>query len=168
MLSWIISLMMLCAPMDAPLGRFPEVARAIHEASHGDPEKISILVALGAREGHFNPDAVATDWTPYPSYGLFQISSSNFGWLGITRKEATSAHDSAPIALRLIEKSFWVCSEHPREEKLAWFAGGGPSCEIEEAIRDSRNRMALADYLLRVRPAPVHFFECDPIVLKHR
>ena len=155
---WLLHLMLLCAPADAPLWRFDEIADAIHDASEGDAEHAAVLVALAAREGHFNPDAVAADHAGY-SWGLYQIHESNFGWLGITWDDATSALSSSPIALRLVEESRRVCRARPEEERLAWYAAGGPTCDVPEGLADSRNRVALEKWLLRTSPAPTHFVE---------
>jgi hypothetical protein len=159
--AWILALIALCAPHDASPDAFPEIAHAIDVASHEAPlyaeddgveRTAAELVALAAREGHMRADAMAMDWAGF-SFGLYQLHSTNFRRLGITWREADTPLEATRAALVLLAESHRVCHRRPLAEQLAHYASGGPSCDVPEGLTASRNRMALAAYLLRARPA---------------
>lgn len=158
MILWLLRLIALSAPSDAPYYARQDIAQAVIDATGGDPEPIAELVALGAKEGHFNPEAVSTDWAGH-AFGVWQLHESNFGWLHITQEEACDPYTSAPVALRLVRKSFEVCARRPWEERLGWYAAGGPTCNVEEGLEDSRIRLALALRLLQRMPPPTVFYD---------
>jgi hypothetical protein len=156
---WILALFALCAPPDASRGDFPEIARAFDVAAHEAPlyatddgveRTVRELVALATRESHLRPDAMGADWAGF-SFGLFQIHETNFPRLGITWHEAISPLASARIALKLLAESHRVCRARPLAEQLGHYASGGPTCDVPEGLAASRNRMALAERLARVR-----------------
>jgi hypothetical protein len=74
---------------------------------------------------------------------MFQISETNFSTLGVT---ALSLKDSFPLcartALRMLRTSMSVCAARPFEERLSWYAAGGPSCtRSPDAVAKSRHRV---------------------------
>lgn len=161
MTAWILALILLCAPADADQARLPEIAAAIDAAAGGDTELAATLVALACRESHFRPDAVSADRAGY-AWGTWQIHESNFHRLGISWDDATDPTVAANVAARMVTESARVCRTHPREERLGHYASGGPTCDVPEGLAASRNRMALAKWLLHARPPHVDVLHKSP------
>jgi hypothetical protein len=165
MLAWLAAIILIAAPPDAPRDHLGDVAVAVLDATGGDPLESAELVALGAREGHFDPWAVSRDYAGR-AVGIWQVHETNFGWLHVDALDVVDPFTAAPIALRLVRESFRVCRARPLEERLVWYAVGGPACDAPEGIRDSRNRMGLALRLLRERPPPTVFLEVPETLRK--
>lgn len=177
--SWLLAIIVLAAPPDAPHRYFEAVASAVEDAVQFEPageqvEDAAVLVALAARESRFNPWAVARDQFG-ASYGLFQIHETSLrGWmgddggLGLGRLIARAfvPLDAAVVALTMVQKSRAVCRGRPWEEQLAWYASGGPTCDVPEGLAASRNRMGLARRLLAAQPAPTSFVEMTRPIAK--
>ena len=51
----------------------------------------------------------------------------------------------------LLEESLRICRGSPPEERLTEYAAGRGDCTSPEGVADSRNRVALAEYLLHAR-----------------
>jgi Transglycosylase SLT domain len=151
MIPWILALIQLCAPVDAPRDRFIEVAEAIDDAADGDVELVRVLVALAARESHFIPDALG--WDAFgESYGLWQLHESNLPNFGLEPEQVFIPKIASKWASLMIQQSQDICRNRPREDQLGWYASGGPTCDVPEGLEASRNRMKLADWLLQKRP----------------
>jgi hypothetical protein len=163
--AWILALIALCAPPDAARDRFDEIAGAIDDWAEGDTTLAAELVALAARESHFRPDAVGPDHLG-EGYGLFQFHSSNLGVFRIGT-HAVITKTSAPlfrpafateVAALMVKESHRVCAGRPPEDRLGWYASGGGGCSVPEGLAASRNRTALAAWLLATRPPPPVFY----------
>lgn len=74
----------------------PECAY-VWEANGGDKSKVVIAVAVSSAESSRNTTAIS----PSSDYGLWQINSSNFGWLGLTPSTALQANPNARAAIRM-------------------------------------------------------------------
>jgi hypothetical protein len=160
---WILKLMQLLVTRAPYLDTFPATAAAIDRAAHAAPlydgengvaETAAELVALAYYESRFDPKAVDKKRT---SYGLTQIDASNLGQLGLTLPQLFDAETNLNAALRLMHISHRLCRHRPREERLANYASGGPTCSVPEGLNESRRRMKLALALLRKHP--VHWVE---------
>lgn len=154
MIPWILALIRLCAPSDAPKERFNDVATAIDEVAKEEGDNVAlvpVLVALAARESRFDPHALGHDEFGH-SWGLYQHHETNFPRAGLTPELIVDPLVATITAAWMIEQSRAVCRHHPREEQLGWYASGGPTCDVPEGLEASRNRMRLADQLLRERP----------------
>lgn len=109
----------------------------------------ALLVAMAFRESSLREDAVGDHVKGKPtSFCAFQLhlpwgAKSAEGWTG---EDLTSDPDKCvAAAMRLLRESIRACPKHP----LAWYASGPAGCESERAQRISRDRMALAQRLLR-------------------
>jgi soluble lytic murein transglycosylase-like protein len=175
-IAWILKLMVLAmVPGYVPN---PRVAEAVDAVAHARPlfsgedgvtRTAALLVAIAAREGHFDPAAKSEDAYGEAS-GLAQIHQSNLKRpmlreLGVTPENILDPTMNLTAAAALLEESLRVCRGRPREERLALYAGGRGHCDIPEAVGDSKNRIALADYLLRSER--VFWVETNVVRRKH-
>lgn len=97
-----------------------------------DDETAFLLVAIGWHESRFNPDALTR---ADGARGVWQIVPH---W----------GEPTAETAVRLIVESRRVCRKARPEERLAWYAKGGASCD-PRGFAISRHRMALARQLAK-------------------
>jgi hypothetical protein len=155
---WILKLMQLLVTRAPYADTFPATAAAIDKVAHEAPlyadengvvETAVELVALSYYESRFDPKAVDKKKT---SFGLTQIDGSNLKNLGLTREQLFDPETNLRAALKLIRISHRLCRYHPREERLANYASGGPTCNVPEGLVESRRRMKLAADLLRKHP----------------
>lgn len=109
----------------------------------------ALLVAMAFRESSLREDAVGDHVKGKPtSFCAFQLhlpwgAKSAEGWTGV--ELASDPEKCVTAAMRLLRESIRACPKHP----LAWYASGPTGCESERAQRISRDRMALAQRLLR-------------------
>ncbi|MBS2013660.1 MAG: hypothetical protein JST00_12270 [Deltaproteobacteria bacterium] len=109
----------------------------------------ALLVAMAFRESSLREDAVGDHVAGRPtSFCAFQIhlpfgAKSAEGWTG--EELASDPSKCVATAMRLLRASMRACPKHP----LAWYAAGPSGCESERAQRISRDRLALAQRLLR-------------------
>jgi hypothetical protein len=109
----------------------------------------ALLVAMAFRESSLREDAVGDHVKGKPtSFCAFQLhlpwgAKSAEGWTG--EELASDPDKCVTAAMRLLRESIRACPKHP----LAWYASGPTGCESERAQRISRDRMALAQRLLR-------------------
>ena len=158
--AWILALLALVATPESQRDRFGEIATAIETAASARPlyssddgpqRTVAELVALAARESHLVVQAVGYD--DYGrSFGLFQVHETNFDRLGVMAEETSDPMEAVSMALTLLAESHRVCRARPSEEQLSEYASGMGRCDTPEGIRDSRNRMHLASWLLKTRP----------------
>ncbi len=119
-------------PINVPwVATYGETAIEIAEAAPDD-ETAFLLVAIGWHESRFNPDALTR---ADGARGVWQIVPH---W----------GEPSAETAVRLIVESRRVCRKARPDERLAWYAKGGASCN-PKGYAVSRHRMALAHRLAR-------------------
>jgi hypothetical protein len=69
----------------------------VWEANGGDKAHVIVAVAVASAESGRNTNAIS----PSSDYGLWQINSSNFGWLGLTPSTALEADPNAKAAIRM-------------------------------------------------------------------
>ena len=191
MLEWILSLIFLVAPANLSREQLLPVAAAIDVAVNEidqEPEwdrfsESAKLVALAARESRFDPEAVGRDQFG-ESYGLFQVHESNLGkvlycgtgsdgkgwacWPLLTAAQAFDPLTATRVARHMTYRSESICAHRPPEERLGWYASGGRGCDVPEGLSASRNRMALAAWLLRKIPPPVLWTSRSVDVLPRR
>lgn len=109
----------------------------------------ALLVAMAFRESSLREDAVGDHRAGKPtSFCAFQLhlpwgAKSAEGWTGPELVDDPEKCVSA--AMHLVRESMRACPTHP----LAWYAAGPTGCNSERAQRISRDRLALAQRLLR-------------------
>lgn len=67
------------------------------EVNGGDKSHVVVAVSVSLAESGGNTGAIS----PSSDYGLWQINSSNFGWLGLTVATALEAGPNARAAIRM-------------------------------------------------------------------
>lgn len=119
------------------------IARAVDEnrplfANDADRRRTAaLLVAVAFRESTFRADAVGDHGR---SFCAFQIHRSSGG----TPALLDDVDACARTGLDLLRTSLRVCPSHP----IAWYASGPLGCDNGRAQKISRDRMALAAYLV--------------------
>jgi hypothetical protein len=109
----------------------------------------ALLVAIAFRESSLRADVVGDHVAGKPtSFCAFQL---HLPW-GRTTAEGWTGEDlladpekCVAAAMRMLRISMKVCPAHP----LAWYASGPAGCENARAQRISRDRMAIAQRLIR-------------------
>jgi membrane-bound lytic murein transglycosylase MltF len=158
MTAWIAALFVLCVGTSTYVPD-PRVVLAVDRVAHAHPlftgddallRTTVLLVSISHREGHLNPEASSTD-AYGEAVGLGQIHETNFKRLGVTRTDMLDPEKNLEATATLLEESLRICRDSPPEERLAEYAAGRGDCTSREAVADSRNRVALAEYLLRAR-----------------
>jgi hypothetical protein len=153
--TWIVA----ATTMLSPTRHHDDLAQAIAtqvEAEpplfNGDDDRVrtsALLVAIAFRESSLRADAVGDHVRGKPtSFCAFQLhlpggAKTAEGWTG-----AEIAEDPAKCvtaAMRLLRASMRACPSSP----LAWYAAGPTGCESVRAQRISRDRMSLAQRLVR-------------------
>lgn len=117
----------------------------------------ALLVAIAFRESSLHADAVGDRVAGKPtSFCAFQLhlpwgAKTAEGWTGADLVE--DPEKCVTAAMRLLRESMRACPSAP----LAWYAAGPSGCESVRAQRISRDRLSLAQRLVRdVRlPKPV-------------
>lgn len=97
----------------------------------------ALLVAVAFRESTFKADAVGDHGK---SFCAFQIHRSSGG----SPELLEDVDACARTGLTLLRTSLKVCSAHP----IAWYAAGPQGCDNQRAQKISRDRMALAAWLV--------------------
>ena len=99
-------------------------------------------VVMAWHEARFNPQVLHDQGS---GYGLF-------GTHGFTLGRPVPLEPAGQVQAfhELARMSFRICRERPREERLAWYASGDPSCEKRVGL--SRSRFWEAERLLRENP----------------
>lgn len=109
----------------------------------------ALLVAIAFRESSLRADAVGDHVAGKPtSFCAFQMHlpwgrTTAEGWTGAELLEDPVKCVTA--AMRMLRVSMKVCPSSP----LAWYAAGPAGCESPRAQRISRDRMAIAQRLVR-------------------
>ncbi len=155
LLAWVTAASTLLAPAH-PNDQLAEAiaARAESEAPlfKGDDDRrktSAFLIAIAFRESSLQANAVGDHVAGKPtSFCAFQIhlpfaARTSEGWTGSDLAE--DPEKCVTIALRMIRQSMQMCPAHP----LAFYASGPSGCENVRAQRISRDRLAIAQRLLR-------------------
>lgn len=120
----------------------------------GDEDKkrtASFLVAVAFRESSLKADAVGDFRNGKPtSFCAFQVHTwdgrTSEGWSGPDLAE--DPNKCVTVAMRMLRQSMKMCPEHP----LAFYAEGPKGCESPRGQRISRDRLAIAQHLVRKVP----------------
>jgi hypothetical protein len=164
LLAWVTAASTLLAPAH-PNDQLAEAIAARTEAEaplfKGDEDRrrsAAFLIAIAFRESSLQANAVGDHVAGKPtSFCAFQIhlpfgAKTSEGWTGPDL--AADPEKCVTIAQRMIRESMRMCPAHP----LAFYASGPSGCENARAQRISRDRLAIAQRLLRdvrVPPPPV-------------
>lgn len=155
LLAWVVAASSLLAPsrQHDPLAE-AIASRAEAEAPlfKGDDDRrktSALLVAIAFRESSLRADAVGDHVAGKPtSFCAFQIhlpfgAKTADGWTGADLVEDPQRCVAA--AMRMLRESMRMCPAFP----LAFYAAGPAGCENARAQRISRDRLAIAQRLLR-------------------
>lgn len=162
--AWVAAASALLAPARQPEQLTPlSLAIAVRAEAEaplfkGDDDRhrtTALLVAMAFRESSLRPDAVGDHVAGKPtSYCAFQLhlpggAKTAEGWTGVELAEDPDKCVTA--AMRLIRESMRSCPSAP----LAWYAAGPSGCDSVRAQRISRDRLSLAQRLVRDVKVPV-------------
>jgi len=172
--------MMVSAQPTAPWrATYQSTADAFAKSAASDPlfddvdgpeRTVAFYVGLAWFESTLKPDAVGDKGH---SVCLFQINDSNFEGLGVTRDTLlngvrdgervvrTPQEVCTGAANRMIRRSFHVCRARPLDERLGWYAAGGPDCD--RGLTQSRHRVRKSQWLFaNVKLPGADFLAVDP------
>lgn len=114
----------------------------------------SFLVAIAFRESSLKADVTGDMVAGRPtSFCAYQIhlpfgAKTAEGWTG--QQLIDDPHKCVTTAMNMLRQSFRSCPAHP----LAWYAEGPRGCQSERAQRISRDRLAIAQRLVKEIPQP--------------
>lgn len=143
--TWILALMVLLQPSAPWRADYEEVAKGIEEGARVVPifageqglyRTVALDVSLAWYESRFDRHAVGDHGA---AHGLFQVHAT----------EASTVAEQVKQANALIKQSLRVCAARPFEERLGWYASGGPTCDRPGGLKASKHRMNTAVWLLR-------------------
>ncbi|GAC1545038.1 MAG: hypothetical protein NVS3B10_09190 [Polyangiales bacterium] len=153
--TWVVA----ASSLLAPARQHDELASAIADRVEVEPplfkgdddrhRTAALLVAIAFRESSLRAAAVGDHVGGKPtSFCAFQVhlpwgAKTADGWTGQDLLEDPDKCVAA--AMRMLRMSMQMCPSHP----LAWYAAGPTGCGSPRAQRISRDRMAIAQRLLR-------------------
>ena len=155
LLAWVVAASALLAPArqhDPLAAAIAASAEAEAPLFKGDDDRLrtsALLVAIAFRESSLRADAVGDHVAGQPtSFCAFQIhlpfgAKTADGWTGADLVEDPQRCVTA--AIRMLRESMRMCPAFP----LAFYAAGPAGCENARAQRISRDRLAIAQRLLR-------------------
>ena len=132
----------------------------VFEGDDGPERTAAVLTSIAWFEGRFKADAEGGYVGGRPtSFCTMQVDGSNFGHLGVTRRQVLSDIGACIWAgLRMVHVSFYVCRHKPLEGRLDHYATGGGAC-TRPAHDEGGHRMRLARWLASTRvdvaPGPI-------------
>lgn len=170
--TWVVA----ASSLLAPTRQHDELARAIANRVEAEAplfkddedrhRTAALLVAIAFRESSLRAAAVGDHVGGKPtSFCAFQVhlpwgAKTADGWTGSDLLD--DPEKCVAAAMRMLRVSIRVCPSSP----IAWYAAGPAGCESPRAQRISRDRMAIAQRLLKdVRPGED---ESSPLSLDHR
>jgi hypothetical protein len=155
LLTWVVA----ASSLLAPTRQHDQLAEAITTRAEaeaplfkGDDDRrktSALLVAIAFRESSLRADAVGDHVAGKPtSFCAFQIhlpfgAKTTEGWAGTDLVE--DPEKCVTVAMRMLRESMRMCPAFP----LAFYASGPAGCENVRAQRISRDRLAIAQRLLR-------------------
>ena len=158
-MSTLVAWVAAAATLLAPARQHDQLAEAIASRVEAEPPLFkgdedrhrtsALLVAIAFRESSLRADAVGDHVGGKPtSFCAFQLNlprgaKTAEGWTGADLLEDPSKCVTA--AIRMLRQSMRICPSSP----LAFYASGPGGCENARAQRISRDRMAIAQRLLR-------------------
>ncbi len=157
--TWVVA----ASSLLAPARQHDELARAIANRVEAEAplfkddedrhRTAALLVAIAFRESSLRAAAVGDHVGGKPtSFCAFQVhlpwgAKTADGWTGSDLLD--DPEKCVAAAMRMLRVSIRVCPSSP----IAWYASGPAGCESPRAQRISRDRMAIAQRLLKdVRP----------------
>lgn len=172
LITWILAASSLLAP-DRQHDQLAQAITARVEASEplfkGDVDRhrtSALLVAIAFRESSLRANAVGDHSGGKPtSFCAFQLhlpwgKRTAEGWSGADLLE--DPEKCVAAAMRMLRISMKVCPSSP----LAWYAAGPAGCRSTRAQRISRDRLAIAQRLMRdVRVAATEEIETPTLRL---
>jgi len=159
--TWVVAASTLLSPAREHESLASAIAsRAEAEAPlfKGDDDRhrtSALLVAIAFRESSLRADAVGDNVGGKPtSFCAFQVhlpwgAKTAEGWTGADLVE--DPQKCVTAAMRLLRESLRACPSSP----IAWYAAGPSGCESARAQRISRDRLAIAQRLVRDVRVPV-------------
>ncbi len=123
---------------------FAQVAEEspLFEGESGPRRTVAMLVSVAWFESRFDLKAIGDQGR---SFCMFQISRSNHKWLGVTKTELLESVDTCTRAAHTMMKtSLSNCRGKPFEDRLGWYAVGGPGCA--DSVK-GRHRVLKAKWL---------------------
>jgi hypothetical protein len=135
---------------------YQETARGIVAAAeaaplpgdHGVATAGAWLVVQGWNESRFNPNAEHDHGLGHGEWGVHTGTARNIP--GCSKAELIVPASGARCALSLLHTSFNVCSGHPFDERMGWYAYGKSGCEHRLGL--SRYRMGVVAKLIEDNP----------------
>lgn len=114
----------------------------------------SFLIAIAFRESSLKADVTGDKVAGTPtSFCAYQIhlpfgAKTAEGWTG--KELIDDPHKCVTTAMNMLRQSFRACPAYP----LAWYAEGPRGCQSERAQRISRDRLSIAQRLVKEIPQP--------------
>lgn len=175
--AWILSVMIFLVPNAPWKDTFESTAEAFAENAIASPlfkdddgrKTASVMISLAWFEGSLKPNAegdhdclkrdprtkkcTQIDLTRPHSFCTFQINDSNFGTLGVTKDQLlTDIKVCTATALRMMKKSFTICSGRSVEDLLNWYAVGTNTCPLTVEQDKGRHRMRKGLWIFTHKP----------------
>ncbi|MDB5220127.1 MAG: hypothetical protein JWO86_8054 [Myxococcaceae bacterium] len=153
--TWVVAASSLLAParqhdeLATAIANQVEAADPLFKGDEDRHRTAALLVAIAFRESSLRAAVVGDHVGGKPtSFCAFQIhlpwgAKTADGWTGADLLE--DPEKCVAAALRMLRISIRVCPSSP----IAWYAAGPAGCESPRAQRISRDRMAIAQRLLR-------------------
>ncbi len=142
--AFVLAACLLLAPKRDHVRLATEIAERVQREGpifKGDEDKrktAGLLVAVAYREGSLDPAVIGDHGH---SFCTFQIHDTSGGTIALTLDVAACV----AAGFSMLRTSARTCSAHP----VAWYAEGPNGCESPRAQRISRDRVALAAWLVR-------------------
>ena len=161
LLAWVVAASSLLAPagqheqLDSAIATLAESEAPLFKGDDDRRRTSALLVAIAFRESSLRATAVGDHVAGKPtSFCAFQLhlpfgAKTAEGWTGADLIEDPAKCVTA--AMRMLRESMRMCPAHP----LAFYAAGPVGCENPRAQRISRDRMAIAQRLVRDVRVPV-------------
>ena len=155
LLSWVLAASAVLAPnrshdrLAEAITRQVEAEAPLYKDDEDRKKTAAFLVAIAFRESSLRADAVGDMHAGKPtSFCAFQIhlpfgAKTADGWTG--QDLLDDSNKCVSTALRMLRASMKMCPAHP----LAFYASGPGGCESVRAQRISRDRVAIAQRLVR-------------------
>ncbi len=142
--AFVLAACLLLAPKRDHVRLATEIAERVQREDpifKGDEDRrktAALMVAVAFREGSLRPEVVGDKGDSFCTY---QIHKTSGGTIALTVDVAACV----AAGLSMLRTSARTCSAHP----VAWYAEGPSGCESTRAQRISRDRVALAAWLVR-------------------
>ena len=153
--TWVVAASSLLAParqhdeLASAIANRVEAEAPLFKGDEDRHRTAALLVAIAFRESSLRATAVGDHVGGKPtSFCAFQVhlpwgAKTADGWTGADLLE--DPEKCVAAAMRMLRVSMQVCPSSP----IAWYAAGPAGCESPRAQRISRDRMAIAQRLLR-------------------